>query len=259
LQNGALKDEKLTSAPPTRGDRQTAMTVCETWFNIVSWYGPGFATKRSRLGMLRQEDIVNVDVAPSATNTVAEREPGFWELVREDRKQNGGWHRPGSKAMFAYRFGAWSLRLKNPLVRRVVHRLSLSLLRHIRNAYGIELYATATIGRRFSIGHQNGIVIHEFAIIGDDCAIHQGVTMGQGGKETFWSTPENAPRLGNHVDIGANAVIIGKVTIGDNARIFPNSLIMSNVPANATMVTAPARAMPQKPVAVATDAPPKAD
>jgi serine O-acetyltransferase len=224
-----------------------------TRLSFTGWQGIVIATGTSRLALSGQEHAVNVQVSSTGVDFAKEvaaehKELGFWKLVSEDRKWNGGWHRPGAKAMFAYRFGAWSLRLKNPIVRRLVRRLSLSWLRHIRNAYGIELYATATIGRRFIIGHQNGIVIHEYAIIGDDCVIHQGVTMGQGGKESFWALPENAPHIGNNVDIGANAVIIGKVTIGDNARIFPNSLIMTNVPANATMVTAPARAMPMKPV-----------
>jgi serine O-acetyltransferase len=170
--------------------------------------------------------------------------PGFWTLVKEDYIVNGcDWTRPGFRAMFMYRFGVW--RMSKPKILR----MPLSVLyrwmhRRVRNRYGIEIHYTTKIGRRCRIGHQHGIVIHEHATIGDDCTIRQGVTIGAAAEYSV----ADAPVLGNHVDIGAGAMILGKVTIGDHARIGPNAVIMMNVPPHATAFAQPARVItPPKP------------
>lgn len=171
--------------------------------------------------------------------------PGFWSLVKEDYLVNGrDWTRPGFRAMFMYRFGVW--RMSRPkLIRMPLSMLYRWMHRLVRNRYGIELHYTATIGRRCRIGHQHGIVIHEHAVIGDDCTIRQGVTIGAASDERVLE----APVIGNNVDIGAGAMILGKVRIGDNAKIGPNAVIMMNVPANATAFAQPARIVtPPRPV-----------
>ena len=100
-------------------------------------------------------------------------------------------------------------------------------------------HTTSTIGRRFRIGHQNGIVIHKFATIGNDCLVRHGVTLGRGGieransPETFRDT---APVLGDRVDVGVGAVIVGKIRIGDDVHIGPNAVVLTDVPAGATVM-----------------------
>jgi serine O-acetyltransferase len=115
------------------------------------------------------------------------------------------------------------------------------MLRCVRNWYGIELYPDAIIGRRFRIGHQSGIVIHRHATSGDDCIVRQGVTIGMGGMHRLEDGSyfrESAPFIGNRVDFGAGSKIVGKVTIGDDANIGPNAVVLTDVP-ESTSVFAP--------------------
>jgi serine O-acetyltransferase len=169
----------------------------------------------------------------------------FWKLCREDIRSNMGWTRPGARAMLAYRFGAWALTVRTPVLGALLRRLALAMHRYIRNSYGIEIYPTATIGQRVTIGHQSGIVIHEYAKIGDDCLIRQGVTMGLANAKGAEAAPENAPTIGSRVDIGVGAVIMGAVTIGDDVTIFPNAVVMTNVPPRSTVISPVSRILPR--------------
>ena len=112
------------------------------------------------------------------------------------------------------------------------------MFRFIRNHYGIELPETTIVGRRFKISHQNGIVIHPKAVFGDDCVVHQNVTIGESGHPSRYG---EAPRFGNRVKIGAGAAIIGKVVIGDDVTIGPNVTVMTNIPAGTTVCAPPPR------------------
>ncbi|GGE32459.1 serine acetyltransferase [Agaricicola taiwanensis] len=171
---------------------------------------------------------------------------GLKALIREDyRNHFSDWTRPGFRAIAVYRFGFWARGLKPGLKRRILVRLHLTAFRYVRNRYGIEIAATAKIGRRFHIGHQNAIVVHAHASIGDDCKIRQGVTLGVGGLERDIDFSKSGPVIGNRVDIGAGAMIVGKVTIGDDVNIGPNAVVMVNVPANSTVLGPPARILPR--------------
>ncbi|QZA80587.1 serine O-acetyltransferase [Deefgea piscis] len=104
---------------------------------------------------------------------------------------------------------------------------------------GIEIHPGATIGRRVFIDHGMGTVIGEHAIIGDDCSLYQGITLGGLG---LASKPgKRHPTLGKGVVIGAGAKIIGPIEIGDDAKIGPNAVVIKDVPAGATMVANLAR------------------
>jgi serine O-acetyltransferase len=111
------------------------------------------------------------------------------------------------------------------------------LYRKCRNVYGIELPYTATVGRRVVIEHQHGIVIHGQTVIGDDCIIRQGVTLGN---KTL-DRPEDAPRLGNRVNVGAGAKVLGLVIIGDDATIGANAVVVKDVPPGALAMGIPAK------------------
>lgn len=162
-----------------------------------------------------------------------EKHMGLLEQIREDKRVNGSWTTPGFQAMAVHRFGAWRRnlpRLLQPPATLLYYMMNMV----VRNVYGIEIASTTTIGRRFRIAHQSGIVIHYRAQIGDDCVIRQNVTIGAG-------VAHEVPRLGHRVSVGAGAVIIGDVTIGDDARIGPNAVVMTNVPPGAMVVATPAR------------------
>lgn len=100
---------------------------------------------------------------------------------------------------------------------------------------GIEIHPGAKIGRRFFIDHGMGVVIGETAIIGDDCTLYHGVTLGG----TSWNKGKRHPTLHNGVVVGAGAKVLGPIEIGENARIGSNSVVVKNVQAGATVVGIP--------------------
>ena len=100
---------------------------------------------------------------------------------------------------------------------------------------GIEIHPAARIGEGFFIDHGMGVVIGETTIIGDNCTLMQGVTLGG----TSTRRVKRHPTLGNSVTVGAGARILGAVEIGDNARIGAGSVVVTNVPPNATVVGVP--------------------
>lgn len=102
---------------------------------------------------------------------------------------------------------------------------------------GIEIHPGAQIGKRLVIDHGTGIVIGATAIIGDDCLLYQGVTLGGTGKDTG----KRHPTLGNNVMVGSGAKVLGPFTVGDNSRIASNSVVLREVPPNATVVGVPGR------------------
>ena len=152
--------------------------------------------------------------------------------IREDWEVNGrDWTLPGFRALAVHRVGTW-LQQRPPRspIRRVFRSLHLALFRYVRNHYGIELSSATVVGRRVVIGHQSGIVIHGKAVIGDECMIRQNVTIGAAAH-----VRSEAPTLGRRVQVGAGAAILGAITIGDEARIGPNTVVMTDVPAGASV------------------------
>jgi serine O-acetyltransferase len=107
---------------------------------------------------------------------------------------------------------------------------------------GIEIHPGAQIGRRFFIDHGMGVVIGETAIIGDNCTLYHGVTLGG----TSWNKGKRHPTLGDGVVVGAGAKILGPIEIGKNARIGSNSVVLKSVAANATVVGIPGRVVNAK-------------
>jgi serine O-acetyltransferase len=102
---------------------------------------------------------------------------------------------------------------------------------------GIEIHPGAQIGRRFFIDHGMGVVIGETALIGDDCTLYHGVTLGG----TSWNKGKRHPTLGKGVVVGAGAKILGPIMIGEGARIGSNAVVVKEVPPGATAIGIPAR------------------
>ena len=102
---------------------------------------------------------------------------------------------------------------------------------------GIEIHPGATIGRRVFIDHGMGIVVGETAVIGDDCTLYHGVTLGG----TSWNKGKRHPTLARGVVIGAGAKVLGPVLVGDGAKIGSNAVVVRDVPPGATAVGIPAR------------------
>ncbi len=136
------------------------------------------------------------------------------------------------------------------LVHRMSHRLwgarwywLARFVSHVaRWLTGIEIHPGATIGRRFFIDHGMGVVIGETAVIGDDCTLYHGVTLGG----TTWKKVKRHPTLRNNVVVGAGAKVLGPIEIGDYARIGSNSVVVKDVPDHATVVGIPGRVLEDK-------------
>ena len=162
----------------------------------------------------------------------------LWRLIYEDWVAHGrDWTKPGFRAVAAHRFGNWRMRVRPKVLRAPFSMIYRAMFRRCRNVYGIELPFSVALGRRVIIEHQGAIVIHGNCQIGDDCIIRQGVTLGNKSLDR----PMDAPVLGRRVNVGAGAKILGAVTIGDDAVIGANAVVLCDVPAAATAVGIPAR------------------
>ena len=137
---------------------------------------------------------------------------------------------PGVRAVIDHRVAHWFYKKGHFYIAR-------SISQHSRKRTGIEIHPGATIGKRLVIDHGMGIVIGETTIIGDDCLLYQGVTLGGSGKEKG----KRHPTLGNNVLVGAGAKVLGSFTVGDNARIAANAVVLNEIPENATAVGVPAK------------------
>ena len=102
---------------------------------------------------------------------------------------------------------------------------------------GIEIHPGATIGKGLFIDHGSGVVIGETAVVGDNCTIYQGVTLGGTGKQTG----KRHPTLGDNVMVGAGAKLLGNFTVGSGSRIAAGAVVLADVPENATAVGVPAK------------------
>jgi serine O-acetyltransferase len=111
---------------------------------------------------------------------------------------------------------------------------------------GADIHPGATIGDYFFIDHATGVVIGETTVIGDHCILYQGVTLG--GVST--TKGKRHPTLGNHVVCGANASVLGNITVGNNVRVGAGSVVLNDVPDDCTVVGIPGRVVKKKGVSI---------
>ncbi|PGM52393.1 serine O-acetyltransferase [Bacillus sp. AFS053548] len=140
----------------------------------------------------------------------------------------------GLHALWLYRFAHYFYRKK-------WHFIARSISQFARFLTGIEIHPGAKIGRRFFIDHGAGVVIGETCEIGDDVTIYQGVTLGGTGKEKG----KRHPTLLSGVLVATGAKVLGSITIGENAKIGANSVVLKDVPNNTTVVGIPGKIVVQ--------------
>lgn len=137
---------------------------------------------------------------------------------------------PGVKAVINYRIAHY-------LHNKGLYFIADWLSKRTRKKTGIEIHPAAKIGKGVFIDHGMGVVIGETAIVGDNCTIYQGVTLGGTGKEKG----KRHPTIGNNVMIGSGAKVLGPFTIGDNSKVAANAVVLNEIPPNSTCVGVPAR------------------
>jgi len=137
---------------------------------------------------------------------------------------------PGFHARQFHRLAHTLFRWHVPVLPRLISHINRFLT-------GIEIHPGAKIGEGFFIDHGMGAVIGETSEIGDNVTLHQGVTLGG----TSLQRAKRHPTLGNNVVVGVGAQLIGAITIGDNSKVGAGSVVVTSVPANATVVGVPGR------------------
>ena len=142
---------------------------------------------------------------------------------------------PGLHALWLHRLAHFLWTHKLRLLGRMISHLS-------RWATGIEIHPGAKIGRRFFIDHGMGVVIGETTEIGDDVLLYQGVVLGG----TTLKKMKRHPTIGNNVVVGAAAILLGAITVGDGARIGANSAVIKSVPPGATVVGVPGQVVAEE-------------
>lgn len=160
----------------------------------------------------------------SDIKTVLDRDPaarGFWEVF---------FLYSGVKAIRHYRVAHWFYNKKLYFIARYISQRA-------RRITGVEIHPAAVIGDGVFIDHGMGVVIGETTVIGDNCTIYQGVTLGGTGKDKG----KRHPTIGNNVVIGSGAKVLGPFRVGDNSKIAANAVVLSEVPDNCTVVGVPGR------------------
>ena len=161
----------------------------------------------------------------------------MFENVREDwRTHHSDWSRWGFWALVVYRFGRWRYGIRMRAVRAPLSFLYKCLKFWADALCGIEMPAETVIGRRFTIEHGGGIVISGDAVFGDDCVVRNGVTVG-----LRYRGERGSPVIGDRVDIGAGAKLLGAIRIGNDVAIGANAVVLCDVPDGCVAVGIPAR------------------
>jgi|SRR5258708_11366670 serine O-acetyltransferase len=158
-----------------------------------------------------------------------------WDTHERDIWRQGLW------VMAVYRFGRWRYGFRHRIVRAPLSFVYKLLFKFIQIITGIELPCEANIGRRFRIDHFGGVIISGDVVFGDDVVIRNGVTIG-----LRRAGVRGSPKIGNRVDIGAGAKILGPITIGDDTTIGANAVVLEDVPPNSSAIGIPARTIPRR-------------
>ena len=167
----------------------------------------------------------------------------MFENIRQDLRAHGGnWTSQGFWVLMVYRFGRWRYRVRPALLRKFFSLIYKTWFKLIQISCGIELPCEVEIGKNFVIDHFGGIIVSGYAKFGDNCRIRTGVVIGLRRIDEPY-----APVIGNNVDIGVGAKLLGPISIGDNVVIGANAVVLCDVPDNCAAVGVPAVVKPRKP------------
>ena len=159
----------------------------------------------------------------------------FDNICNDLKAYKGDWTAQGFWVMLVYRFGRWRYSVKPVILRKFFSIIYKILYKFIQIITGVELPCEVEVGRNFIIDHFGGIVISGYARFGDNCRIRNGVVVGLKNVEEI-----AAPIIGNNVDIGAGAKVLGNIKIGNNVMIGANAVVICDVPDNSIAVGVPA-------------------
>jgi serine O-acetyltransferase len=173
----------------------------------------------------------------------------MFENIQSDfRAHDRNWGAQGFWVMIVYRFGRWRYGVRPPVLRKLFSLIYKLLYKFVQIITGVELPCEAAVGRNFVIDHFGGIIVSGYARFGDNCRIRNGVTIGLRRVDE-----KLAPTIGNNVDIGAGAKLLGPIKVGDNSIIGANAVVLIDVPANSIAVGVPATIRPRNPNHIAND------
>ena len=170
----------------------------------------------------------------------------FWPNFRRDLsrireiKRHGAWRTflesilfdSGFQALAAYRMGSSFRKWGWPILPAVFRRWAIG-------SCGVDILPQARIGGGCYIAHGLGLVVGGTTVIGEDCTLLQGVTLG----EARFSE-DACPQIGDRVTIGAHAIVLGRISVGDDAFVGAGAVVLEDVPAASLAVGAPARTRP---------------
>lgn len=183
--------------------------------------------------------MTDIDGSVAAAGSTNGNPPGigFWALVAEDfRTNDSDWGSQGFWALFWHRFGNWRMAVRSKLLRAPLTVIYRIMFKACQWFGGIMLPYTVRVGRRVRIDHFGGMVLVAQSI-GDDVIIRQNTTFGISGLDALHARPV----IGNRVEIGAGAVIVGAITVGDDAIVGANAVVTKPVPPGAIVGGVPAK------------------
>ena len=167
----------------------------------------------------------------------------MFDNLRDDLRAYGGqFGAQGFWVMVVYRFGRWRYSVRPLLLRKLCSVIYRILYKFVQILTGVELPCEVEVGHNFVIDHFGGIVISGFARFGSNCRIRNGVVVGLARVDD-----PCAPVIGDNVDIGAGAKVLGRIRVGNNVLIGANAVVVRDVPDNSIAVGVPATIRPRKP------------
>jgi serine O-acetyltransferase len=163
--------------------------------------------------------------------------------IRADLRAHGGnFGAQGFWALVVYRFGRWRYGVRPLPLRKLCSLVYRILYKLVQIVTGIELPCEVELGRNFVIDHFGGIVVSGYARFGDNCRIRNGVVVGLARTDD-----PCAPVIGDNVDIGAGAKVLGRIRVGNNVLIGANAVVTRDVPDDSLAVGIPAVIKPRQP------------
>ena len=157
----------------------------------------------------------------------------FWELFEADMHRYGGAKTELRRLHYYLRKAQTSKNVMNYMYRFLLHREE--------RKRGIEISYKVNIGPGLYLGHAYGITVNDNALLGKNCNLHKGVTIGRENR----GKRKGAPVLGDNVWVGINAVVVGNISIGSNVLIAPNAFVNVDVPDNSVVIGNPCIIVPK--------------